>query len=204
MPVTITRTAWIDDDGSGTTGTVINNAEKTLLYNQIDQGFALLDVEAGGDLNITGTVTATGNFITGAAGAIYEAGRGTPLGFAIDHPYFASDYSALAPMTWTVPSTNVLTNTYTLIGRLVIWTLVIDGGTLGGTVSNALNVRLPGNLASSRIARGGIGAMWNNGVATPAQFNCGAGGTSMAINRADSSNFALGTIYLYFNMQFWI
>lgn len=32
----ITRTAWIDDDGSGTTGTVINNAEKTLLYDQID------------------------------------------------------------------------------------------------------------------------------------------------------------------------
>jgi hypothetical protein len=32
----ITRTNWIDDDGSGTTGTVINNAEKTTLYNQID------------------------------------------------------------------------------------------------------------------------------------------------------------------------
>lgn len=32
----ITRTAWIDDDGSGTTGTVINNAEKTLIYDQID------------------------------------------------------------------------------------------------------------------------------------------------------------------------
>lgn len=32
----IPRTAWIDDDGSGTTGTVINNAEKTILYNQID------------------------------------------------------------------------------------------------------------------------------------------------------------------------
>lgn len=32
----ITRTAWIDDDGSATTGTVINNAEKTALYNQVD------------------------------------------------------------------------------------------------------------------------------------------------------------------------
>ena len=29
MAVTITRTAWTDDDGSGTTGTVINNAVKT-------------------------------------------------------------------------------------------------------------------------------------------------------------------------------
>jgi hypothetical protein len=32
----ITRTIWIDDDGTGTTGTIINNAEKQLLYDQID------------------------------------------------------------------------------------------------------------------------------------------------------------------------
>jgi len=32
----ITRTAMVDDDGSGTTGTIINNAWKTELYNQID------------------------------------------------------------------------------------------------------------------------------------------------------------------------
>lgn len=36
MAIAITRTAWTDDDGSGTTGTVINNAVKTELYNQID------------------------------------------------------------------------------------------------------------------------------------------------------------------------
>jgi hypothetical protein len=33
----ITRTTWVDDDGSGTVGTVVNNAEKTILYDQIDQ-----------------------------------------------------------------------------------------------------------------------------------------------------------------------
>lgn len=32
----ITRTAMVDDDGSGTTGTVLNNAWKQELYNQID------------------------------------------------------------------------------------------------------------------------------------------------------------------------
>jgi hypothetical protein len=41
MPV-ITRTAWVDDDGSGLTGTVINNAEKTTLYNQIDAVIAAI------------------------------------------------------------------------------------------------------------------------------------------------------------------
>lgn len=32
----ITRTAWTDDDGTGTTGTILNNAQKTSLYDQID------------------------------------------------------------------------------------------------------------------------------------------------------------------------
>lgn len=47
MAVTITRTAWIDDDGTGTTGTIINNAVKTELYNQIDQALALVVPGAG-------------------------------------------------------------------------------------------------------------------------------------------------------------
>lgn len=32
----IARTAFTDDDGTGNTGTIWNNAEKTALYNQID------------------------------------------------------------------------------------------------------------------------------------------------------------------------
>lgn len=40
MATTITRTPWIDDDGSGTTGTVLNNAIKTELYDQIDAALA--------------------------------------------------------------------------------------------------------------------------------------------------------------------
>jgi hypothetical protein len=37
----ITRTPMIDDDGSGTTGTIINNAWKTEFYNQIDAAIPL-------------------------------------------------------------------------------------------------------------------------------------------------------------------
>jgi len=36
----ITRTAMIDDDGSGTTGTILNNAWKQELYGQIDVAIA--------------------------------------------------------------------------------------------------------------------------------------------------------------------
>jgi hypothetical protein len=56
MAVTIVRTSWIDDDGTGTTGTVINNAVKTALYNDIDGALAKVAQLAGGNA-FTGTQT---------------------------------------------------------------------------------------------------------------------------------------------------
>lgn len=40
MAMTIGRTAMTDDDGTGTTGTIFNNAWKTALYDEIDALFA--------------------------------------------------------------------------------------------------------------------------------------------------------------------
>ena len=56
----ITRTAMQDDDGSGLTGTILNNAWKQELYNQIDGmitygTFTPIDV-SGAALVFTGTV----------------------------------------------------------------------------------------------------------------------------------------------------
>jgi hypothetical protein len=64
MAVTITRTPWIDDDGTGTTGTVLNNAVKTALYNDIDGALAKVPQITGGNTlignqGITGQVSAT-------------------------------------------------------------------------------------------------------------------------------------------------
>jgi hypothetical protein len=59
MSVTITRTAWIDDDGTGTTGTVLNNAIKTDLYNQIDGALARVAQLTGGN-SFTGSQALAG------------------------------------------------------------------------------------------------------------------------------------------------
>jgi hypothetical protein len=73
MAITITRTPWIDDDGSGTTGTVINNAEKTALYNQIDAALAQAAALAGGN-TFTGTQTINGTLaISGAGPHLFSA-----------------------------------------------------------------------------------------------------------------------------------
>jgi hypothetical protein len=75
----ITRTPWIDDDGSGTSGTIINNAEKSLLYDQID-------AYVGGDWveipPIAGNFTADGGVIWAPAQAVYwfvSLGRNTAV-----------------------------------------------------------------------------------------------------------------------------
>jgi hypothetical protein len=77
MAVTITRTQWIDDDGTGTSGTVINNAEKTTIYNQIDAALAQLAPLAGGNAfsgnqSIAGTLTVNGagNFVAPIVGQL--------------------------------------------------------------------------------------------------------------------------------------
>ena len=72
MAITITRSAWIDDDGSGTTGTVINNAIKTDLYNQIDGALAKAAQIAGGNA-FTGTQTIAGFVMINATGPVNGA-----------------------------------------------------------------------------------------------------------------------------------
>jgi hypothetical protein len=59
MAVTITRSVWIDDDGTGTTGTVINQALHTTLYNEIDTALAKVAQLAGGNA-FTGKQTFNG------------------------------------------------------------------------------------------------------------------------------------------------
>ena len=55
----ITRTPIIDDNGTGTTGTILNNAWKQELYNQIDAAAVAGQVYTGNGSNTgTGIVTA--------------------------------------------------------------------------------------------------------------------------------------------------
>jgi hypothetical protein len=67
----ITRTAMVDDDGSGTTGTIINNAWKTEFYNQIDSALA-----SGGGAAIVDVPFSAANFTTPDAGCTWTVTAG--------------------------------------------------------------------------------------------------------------------------------
>jgi hypothetical protein len=78
MAVTITRSIWVDDDGSGTTGTVINQALHTTLYNEIDTALAKVAQLAGGNA-FTGNQSIAGLLSVVGFGAhtFYAAGTGS-------------------------------------------------------------------------------------------------------------------------------
>ena len=62
---TITRATWKDDDGTGTTGTIINNARKNAdIYDKIDEMFAgtgsYTTFEFGGGVKVDGVLDVAG------------------------------------------------------------------------------------------------------------------------------------------------
>jgi hypothetical protein len=73
----ITRTAMIDDDGSGTTGTIINNAWKTEFYDQIDTALVIAGWPGGNTGQIAFPATAN---LSGGANVLddYEEGTYVP------------------------------------------------------------------------------------------------------------------------------
>jgi hypothetical protein len=83
MAVTITRTPWIDDDGTGTTGTVLNNAVKTALYNDIDGALAKVAQLAGGNA-FSGSQSVPGPFIVGATAAVSNSLAGIVINGAVN------------------------------------------------------------------------------------------------------------------------
>lgn len=71
----ITRTPMVDDDGSGTTGTIINNAWKTEFYNQIDAA----DATVGAWVDVPYAAT---NFTSGTGTWTVASGDQLTFGYA--------------------------------------------------------------------------------------------------------------------------
>jgi hypothetical protein len=210
----ITRTPIQDDDGSGTTGTVLDNAWKQELYGQIDGLAAALASAATGPhkiLSATHTDTTPATLVAGdllavdataklvrlAAGVpgrlLAMGGGATPLpGWATAGewtvvPFNAANFASGGGMTWTVVAGGQITFQYTVINKtcIVIFDLT---GTTAGTAGPAVTVALP--VASLRSA---FMPVWTtaNGVAN-------VSGASAAVYRDGTLgvNFPLGSIHV--------
>lgn len=138
MAVTITRTAWVDDDGTGTTGTVINNAAKQEIYDQIDGALAKVPQLVGGN-------TFTGDLKTTAD--IYEKNRTTPIGHWITVPYSAGLFSTDTG-TWTVDPGDFLRYQYALIGKTMLVSFAVQTTSTSGS-PGFLMVAFPSGIVGS-------------------------------------------------------
>jgi hypothetical protein len=141
MAATITRTPWIDDDGTGTTGTVINNAVKTSLYNEIDTALTLVAQLTGGNvfsgtqaiaglLNVTGLGSHTFQASGTGPNALYiinsAAGAGNLAAVYVGNDRASTRAQFLCLSSTTTPSGPNLADGATLvstgIGGLSLWT----------------------------------------------------------------------------------
>jgi hypothetical protein len=166
----ITRTPIQDDDGSGTTGTVLDNAWKQELYGQIDALAASLASAAAGPHTILSTthtdtiaaalvagdvLAASGSPVklrrvpVGTAGQVLSVAAGVPVwadppaggGPWTPNPYAATDYGAVGGGTWTVDAGD-MQYTYYVSGKVMIVSLRLLSTTIAGTVTS-LTLKLP-------------------------------------------------------------
>src|SRR5262245_59454993 len=97
MAATITRTPMIDDDGTGQTGTILNNSWKQELYGQIDAALASVATSAVGPI-VPWTPTITGN--AGGSGQVYSGREGISIKLGGNSVFLAASITLSAKGTF--------------------------------------------------------------------------------------------------------
>jgi len=173
-------------DGADNTGAV------TLHSSVAGTFFERMRIASGGNVGI-GTATPSallhinGNALFG--GTLTERGRSTPLGEWIDVAFNASDFSATSGSTWNITSGSILSNSYTVIGKTMIWVFAATNCTVTGTAPT-LTIALPGGFTCSRWINTTV--IHNNGGSGFANFNdgyvsCNPGSIAVTISRLNGS-----------------
>ena len=176
MATTIDRTnynALVDDDGSGTVGTVWNKyAIDVVILDPVD---ALLAANTG--VTFGGPVT--------------ERGRSLAMGVWQDVPYDANNFTAPTG-SWTVESGDVVTYRYMLIGETMFLSLILNGTTVGGTPAH-LRVAVPGGFTIAKQTQAAA-RCYDNGTETVGFLNAApADATFVKFFRGGFSNWATST-----------
>ncbi len=148
MAILITRTAGTDDDGSGTTGTVVNAAWKAEIYDQIDADIATFAPAAGQFIfPATQNPSAGANVLDD-----YEEGTWVPV---------IGGSGGTSAQTYTAQ-----TGSYLKIGKFVIvifQALLSAKGTITGNVElHGLPFTSAGTYCSASLDFGVLATTWVN------------------------------------------
>jgi hypothetical protein len=172
----------------------LEDASKVALVfalDHVNQFFAFYTAPAG-SASLTRAVTIS------MAGAITERNRSAPMGEWISVPYSAANFIA-ASGTWTVPSGNVFSYHYTLIGKTMTLSFFCQG-TLS-TATASLSVKIPGGYVSA-LQQQILGVM-HQGAWVPGHVGIMPGATTITLYAsANAGAWISGTTYTSFVFTF--
>lgn len=105
-------------------------------------------INAGVGVNVAPGATGTLSLSDG----IFEFGRSTKLGAWTNVTYSGSLFTASGAMTWTVDSGDMVTYSYSQVGK-TLWVIVaLTATSVGGTPDNRLFIQLPAAFTGANIA----------------------------------------------------
>lgn len=107
-------------------------------------------------------------------------------------PFNAVDYTATAPMTWTVDQADVNSYAYSIRGKTIVLAVNVYNSSVGGTPSLELQVKLPLGLIVKRKVNGYCLIGENGSLEIGGAF-VEAGNTSLRIRKVPNTNFSLST-----------
>lgn len=129
----VTRSHWTDDDGSGTTGTIINEAQLQLIFDEIDLlisgtgAYAVLSV--GGKFRIEGAgLQLKGN----AAPAVSAAGEAVLYVDSTKNALMLSENALpFSPLSYILDRQLSLQTVVNTVTKTAVYTYAIPGGLVG-------------------------------------------------------------------------
>lgn len=127
-------------------------------------------------------------------------------GSAILVPFVSGDYTANGAMTWAGNngSPEFFAYYYLIVGNLMIVTLALDSGTIGGTPNIECRLKLPKSYAVTQDTAN-LGAIKDNGSSIVGRYKASAGLAYISLTRLDQANYSLqATLQFFGQLKFFI
>jgi hypothetical protein len=106
--------------------------------------------------------------------------------------FSAGNFTASGSMTWTVAAGDVGTYAYVLSGKMMTVSFSINTSTVGGSLSNTLQIAIPASKTATKSMSNPIRLLDNN-VVTDAFCRVSASSTIIEIYRSDLGNYTAST-----------
>jgi hypothetical protein len=171
------------------------NQTTHIFEKSLDNGVVWTPLALSGSIITEGSVTAN-SFILVNSGNYTEYNRAIPMGHWQDVPFLASNFHALAPMTWTVGAAAIVRNRYAIIGKTVFWSMYISwfsgSNIIGGTATNQLRISAPVPSNGAQMQLLSYTAVAGS-PAIAGSYGDFASGGIMNISKSDGANFTIGS-----------